>query len=185
MFINWNWSMAKSYMPIVTKLTSTTITKLFHVECIGKLAGDITLTTATVCGNFLYIKEKMGCGIEMNQAKDQTLTVIVTGPSSSVGQAMQLMNSGWKLLIELKIPDELETTTAFEEVCVDHKLHPCILGKKGRNVKKIRTDRHTYHLPPYWYHPHRGRPQGCSSFKKIYPRNVSQIWKWEDHSNHH
>lgn len=59
-----------------------------HESSFGERAADITQA-----GIVRDIMEKTGCTIEMSQAKDQSLTIMVTGRPSSVIEARRMILS--------------------------------------------------------------------------------------------
>ena len=59
-----------------------------HESSFGEHAADITQA-----GIVRDIMEKTGCTIEMSQAKDQSLTIMVTGRPSSVSEARRMIIS--------------------------------------------------------------------------------------------
>ena len=69
-----------------------------HESSFGEHAADITQA-----GIVREIMEKTGCTIEMSQAKDQSLTIMVTGRPSSVSEARRMIISSLQQQVSLLV----------------------------------------------------------------------------------
>ncbi|CAG0883419.1 unnamed protein product [Cyprideis torosa] len=112
------------------RIGASKVTSLFHIPCEERVRDDSeclgggSLIQATICSE---IMEKTGTNIEISKARDESLTFLVYGTIQAVKDARRLIQERFQ-------------TQATKSINVPKEYHRFLLGKGGKNLRKLEHD---------------------------------------------